>query len=79
MAQGDIVPARHFFERAAEGGVTGAAIRLAKSYDPIYLRRAGVRGVAGDTAKATQWYEKAIASGDVEAELGLLQLRANTP
>src|SRR6185437_376259 len=61
MAQGDIVPARHFFERAAEGGVAGAAIRLAKSYDPIYLRRAGVRGVAGDTAKATQWYEKAIA------------------
>jgi hypothetical protein len=79
LSQGDIIPARQFFERAAEGGDARAVYRMAKSYDPVYLRRIGVRGVAGDPAKAKAWYEKAIIAGSSEAEMALLQLRANFP
>jgi TPR repeat protein len=79
LSQGDIIPARQFFERAAEGGDARAVYRMAKSYDPVYLRRIGVRGVAGDPAKAKAWYEKAIIAGSSEAEMALLQLRASFP
>jgi len=79
IAAGDIVSARRFFERAAEGGDAAAACGIAKSYDPLFLRQAGVRGVAGDPGRAANWYRSAIAAGSSEAELRLKRLQLAYP
>ena len=70
-ALGDIAAARRFYEKAAEGGVTGAATAVGRTYDPIYLKAAGVRGFLADPDKARQWYEKASSLGDAEARTRL--------
>ncbi len=72
LAGGDILSARHFFELATPEAEDRAALGLGKSYDPLYLRRLGTRGPAGDAAKAAMWYRKAADLGSMEA-LALLQ------
>lgn len=67
IASGDVVTARVPFERAAEAGDARAALALGATYDPMVLARLGVRGIAGDVAKARSWYEKARALGSTEA------------
>jgi hypothetical protein len=79
LAAGDIVSARHFFERAAKSGDPEGALGLGKSYDPLYLRQAGVRGVGGDPAKAGTWYRSAALAGNAEAALRLKRLEAAYP
>jgi type II secretory pathway predicted ATPase ExeA len=79
LAAGDIVSARHFFERAAKSGDPEGALGLGKSYDPLYLRQAGVRGVGGDPAKAATWYRSAAVAGNAEAALRLKRLEAAYP
>jgi TPR repeat protein len=79
LAAGDIVSARRFFERAADKGDAAAACGLGKSYDPLFLRQVGARGVAGDRAQATAWYGRAAAGGYSEAALRLQWLRASYP
>jgi TPR repeat protein len=63
----------------AEAGDLHAALRLGKTYDPAFLKQIGVRGIAGNPALAKSWYLKAIASGDKDADLRLLQLMALYP
>jgi type II secretory pathway predicted ATPase ExeA len=79
LAAGEIVAARHFFERAAASGDAGAACGAGKSYDPIFLKQLGVRGVAADPAKAVAWYRKAAAAGSAEAPALLERLLAAMP
>jgi type II secretory pathway predicted ATPase ExeA len=79
LTAGDIVSARNFFDRAAKSGDAGGALGLGKSYDPLYLRQAGVRGVAGDPAKAANWYRTAATAGNAEAALRLKRLQAAYP
>ena len=79
LAAGDIVSARNFFERAAKSGDPEGALGLGKSYDPLYLRQAGVRGVGGDPAKAATWYGSAAVAGNAEAALRLKRLQAAYP
>ena len=79
LTAGDIVSARNFFDRAAKSGDAGGALGLGKSYDPLYLRQAGVRGVAGDPAKAASWYRSAATAGNAEAALRLKRLQAAYP
>jgi type II secretory pathway predicted ATPase ExeA len=79
LAAGEIVAARHFFERAAATGDAGAACGAGKSYDPLFLRQLGVRGVAADPAKAVAWYRKAAAAGSAEAPVLLERLLAAMP
>jgi type II secretory pathway predicted ATPase ExeA len=74
LAAGDIVSARHFFERAAQAGDAAAACGLAKSYDPLFLRQVGTRGVKGDLAKAESWYRQAAGAGNAEAVARLERL-----
>src|SRR5262249_53721293 len=74
LASGDIIAARHYFELVAEAGDVRAAMRLGKTYDPAFLKQIGARGIAGDPALAKSWYLKAIAAGDRDADLRLLQL-----
>lgn len=76
---GDIVAARSAFERAAASGNRVAALGVAKTYDPVYLMQAGVRGLRGDPARAALWYGKAAAAGDREAQQRLRRLRAQFP
>jgi len=76
LALGDIFAARRFFERAEEGGDARAALRVGKTYDPVFLQQIGAMGMRGDPAKATVWYKRAIATGDAEAEVRLFLLRS---
>jgi hypothetical protein len=72
---GDIKAARLVLERAAEAGSAVAALRLAETYDPVHLERAGAQGVAGDAAQAVRWYERAEGLGNPLATERLGELR----
>ena len=74
MRLGDVAAARRFYQLAASAGIAGAAGAVARTYDPIYLQKAGVRGLQADIATAMRWYEKAAAEGDTEARTRLKQL-----
>jgi hypothetical protein len=60
----DIASARLFYERAANAGDGAAALRLAATYDPGFLDRAGIRGTHGDAAQAEVWYRRARDLGE---------------
>jgi type II secretory pathway predicted ATPase ExeA len=79
LAAGDIYSARQFYERAAQAGDPAAQCGLGKSYDPVFLRRLGARGVAGDAATAVQWYRRAAAGGNNEAAARLARLDSADP
>ncbi len=60
---GDIASARLLLQRAADGGNAGAAVALGKTYDPNFTPSAS----AQDSARALDWYAKAVALGDSNA------------
>src|SRR5271166_1175968 len=64
---GDVASARLFYERAADAGDWQGAIRMAATFDPSFLGRAGVR-TAGDLAKAQSWYRHALDLGAPKTE-----------
>ena len=76
LRAGDIVSARLFYERAAEGGDGQAALLAGETYDPRLLARARLRGVQGDRAKAAEWYGRAFALGAPGADALLKNLDA---
>ena len=77
MRLGDIVSARHFYEFAAGAGITEAATDLGQTYDPAYLKSAGVRGVKANPETARGWYTKAADQGDSRAAQLLQSLGQN--
>jgi hypothetical protein len=66
LSSGDVAAARLFYERAATAGNGRAALRLGATFDPAFLRRAGLRNVQGDTAKAQSWYSLATDLGAIK-------------
>jgi hypothetical protein len=74
LANGNIVGARDFFERAADAGLAVAALRLAATYDPGVLKRLETQGVAADVALARKWYERARELGSPDADEPLRRL-----
>lgn len=76
LATGDIAAARMFYERAAEGGSAAAATAAGKTYDPIFLAEVHARGIRGDPVMAAQWYRKASAGGDRQADTLMKRLMA---
>jgi type II secretory pathway predicted ATPase ExeA len=60
---GDIASARLLFQRAAEGGNAAAAAAMGKTYDRNFAPSAS----AQDSARALEWYMKAVALGDPNA------------
>src|SRR5216683_2723137 len=76
LATGDIVAARGFYERAAEQGEAPAMTAVGKTFDPLFLEQVRVRGSRGDAGKAADWYRRAGAAGDAEAEQRLKRLIA---
>ena len=79
LATGDVAAARLFYQRAAEQGSAAAATAVGQTYDPAVLELLRVRGVRGDAQTAAEWYRKAIAAGDRQAEIRLKRLLARTP
>lgn len=79
LKTGDIVGARLSYERAARAGSAAAATGVGKTYDPLYLVSAGVRGIQGDPARAAVWYRKAAGAGEAEAEERLRALQFAFP
>src|SRR5713101_8311687 len=61
MARGD-------YERAAEQGGAPAMTAVGKTFDPLFLEQVRVRGSRGAAGKAADWYRRAGAAGDAEAE-----------
>ena len=74
---GDIISARRFYEFAASAGIAEAATAVALTYDPAYLKAAGVRGVKANADTARDWYEKAARQGDAQAARRLQSLEQN--
>ena len=72
---GDIVSARLFYERAADGGNAQAAIRLGETFDPSFLGQAGLHGVRADPAAALKWYKRARELGASEADILVMSLK----
>jgi len=79
LGAGDVISARQFFERGAAAGDPSALFGLAMSYDPVFLRQIGARGVSGDAATALDWYRRAAAAGSTDAAKRLERLRAHLP
>jgi len=77
LANGNIMGARDFFERAADAGLAASALQLAATYDPVELGRLRVQGVRPDVALARKWYERARELGAAEAAGPLLRLGQN--
>jgi len=73
LALGDVSAARLLYERAASGS-GHAATAAGKTYDPAFLSQLGVRGIRADPGIAAEWYRKAVALGDVEADQLLRRL-----
>jgi len=61
---GDVASARLILEHAARRESTRAMTALAKTYDPDYLAKLGVRGVKPDIDQAIVWYERASRKAD---------------
>lgn len=67
LKSGDIVTARMLFGRLADAGVADAAFAAGQTYDPAYLAAHHVLGVAGDEAKAHEFYQRAAQLGSTDA------------
>jgi len=74
LSAGDIVSARQFYERAADRGDGGAALRLGATFDPDFLGRTVVRGALGDPAQTSSWYRRAADLGNPAAQERLKNL-----
>lgn len=74
LGTGDVTSARLFYERAADVGDGEAALKLAKTFDPAFLRFGRLSGVRGDLIMAIPWYRRARDLGRVEAEIQLKRL-----
>ena len=63
LADGDVVSARAFLERAADEGDTRALMVLGDTYDPATLTRLGAVGIRGDAGRARDYYARALSAG----------------
>ena len=79
LASGDVASARQFYERGAAGGNGAAACGLGKTYDPLFLKQLGARGLKGNVGTAMTWYRRAMAEGSAEAATRLERLHAAYP
>jgi hypothetical protein len=79
LVTGDIIAARLAYERAAHAGSAAAATGVGKTFDPLFLAAAGVRGIQGNPFEAAAWYRLGSSAGDLEAEARLEALRRQFP
>lgn len=65
---GDLASARLFYKVVAERGHGRAATLMGLTYDPVYFRQRGIKGIRPEPEQAIDWYRRAIALGYGEAE-----------
>jgi hypothetical protein len=58
LARGDVSGARLFFRPAADRGYARAALGIARTFDPKFLRTLRVYGLRGDAERAAYWYAR---------------------
>ena len=75
LAAGDIPSARLLLERAADAQDAGAALMLARTYDPAVLGTQDARNIIPDPAIARAWYQKAAQLGSSDAQRRLAQVQ----
>jgi hypothetical protein len=75
----DIASARLYYERAAQLGDGRGALRMGETFDPVFLARAGIRGMRSDEQEAISWYRRARDLGDAEADRLLKSLEPHQP
>jgi TPR repeat protein len=75
LSAGDIPPARLLLERAADAQEAGAALLLARTYDPDVLGTQDARNIIADPAAARAWYQRAAQLGSSDAQRRLSQLQ----
>lgn len=67
LAAGDLQSARLLLLRATQARDPGAALALAKTFDPIVLKQSGATMPQADLAQARSWYQKAEEWGAPDA------------
>ncbi len=73
---GDLGSARLVYGMAVTSGSGRAAQFIGRTYDPLYLKTAGLDGIQANATLAAEWYGKAEAMGDEEAARRVDELRA---
>lgn len=63
MGLGDLSAARQFYAKALDQGLTEAALKLGKTYDPMVFEEKNVQGMKPDASTAMKYYLQAQASG----------------
>jgi TPR repeat protein len=76
LQSGDITSARLFYEYAANAGEANGALRLAETFDPVFLERAHLAASSANMQRALLWYRRARYLGSSEAGILLGQLEA---
>ncbi|MBV8335272.1 MAG: hypothetical protein JO358_07490 [Alphaproteobacteria bacterium] len=79
FATGDVDSARLLYERAAQAGDAQGAVRLAQTFDPVFLDRAHLRETRADTGMAVFWYRRARDLGAMGITSRLKSLEAKSP
>jgi tetratricopeptide (TPR) repeat protein len=74
LASGDLAAARLVLRRAAQRDDPQAALALGGTYDPLILKKLGIRSFHPDLDQAREWYQKAAALGSPDAAVRLDQL-----
>jgi hypothetical protein len=78
LASGDLVAARSFFERAFTLGAADGALGAGKTYDPTVYASLKVQGLAPDPVRAMEWYMRAAAAGQAEANAAIATLKSGS-
>jgi hypothetical protein len=75
LAIGDISGARLFLQRAIAAGCPVSTMTMEETYDPVFLAKNNVIGLAPNPAVAKTYYKRALDFGNAEAEGRLQRLR----
>jgi len=75
LAIGDISGARLFLQRAIAAGCPVSTMTMAETYDPEFLAKNNVIGMAPDPSAAKSYYKRAFDAGNAEAEKRLERLQ----
>lgn len=73
---GDISAARLLYEHAASVGHILASLKLAQTYDPVYMEQMHITSVQPDPKLAQRWYKAAAQHGNQQASANLKSLNS---
>ena len=79
LKSGDIAMARQFYEQAFAQGSAEAAMGAGKTFDPVVYGELKVQGLKPDPLRAMEWYMRASAAGNIDAEAAIAALKQATP